>query len=157
MSLTLEQIVIQEQKFQFEYFDSDVAWKLGSYLYQMAYDRDLSVAIEVYAFDQVLFSSARIGMAEIQQNIVERMRQNVLDSGHSSHYLSLLHCSGAKIKDSPGALNGKVCALGGSFPIQLRNGPLIGAITCAGLTSIDDHNLVVEALSYVTGQQALID
>lgn len=162
MSLTLDQLLVQEQALQFRYFDDDIAWQLGNYLHQLSYERDLSVALEVYVFDRVLFSSSRIGFTKVEGCSIPLMRNNVLSSGHSSHYLSLFYCS--NFAYSAGKFSGKaampgqqITAMGGSFPIKLHNGPLIGAITCAGLASIDDHNLVVETLTHVISRQALID
>ncbi|MFD1692078.1 heme-binding protein [Azotobacter chroococcum] len=40
----------------------------------------------------------------------------------------------------------KYAAHGGSFPLRLSNGELIGALTLSGLPQWDDHRLVVEAL-----------
>jgi len=173
MSLTLDQLLIQEDKLQFVQFTHDVAKELGSYVHQIAYERELSVAIEVFAFDQVLFRFERVSVGKTQEKTLVQMRNHVLESGHSTQYLALN-------QDNPNQLNQASLinhgnenleqtfdnkqavyqfnhAQGGGFPLRLSNGSMIGAICCSGLTSIDDHNLVVEALHYIISQQALID
>lgn len=162
MSLMLDQLLVQEQALQFRYFDDDIAWQLGNYLHQLSYERDLSVALEVYVFDRVVFSSSRIGLTTAQGRSIPIMRNNVLSSGHSSHYLSLFYCSdfthlSNRFVGQTAISTQHLSAMGGSFPLKLHNGPLIGAISCVGLASIDDHNLVVEALTHVISRQALID
>jgi uncharacterized protein (UPF0303 family) len=160
MSLTLSQLLKQEEQLQFVYFTSTTAWDLGSYLHQMAYERDLSVAIEVFALEQVLFHSERIGMGKTSRYTLKQMRNHVLESGHSSHFLALNQDGNKRFGSSDRVTNHTshiIAAQGGGFPIRMGNGKLIGAICCGGLTSIDDHNLVVEALRHIISQQALID
>jgi uncharacterized protein (UPF0303 family) len=160
MSLTVSQLLKQEAQLTFAYFTSSTAWDLGSYLHQMAYERDLSVAIEVFALEQVLFHSERIGLSHAPRYTLKQMRNHVLESGHCSHYLSL-NQKPITALDSKQTVaihpNSVIAAQGGGFPIRMDNGKLIGAICCIGLASIDDHNLVVEALRYIINQQALID
>ena len=35
----------------------------------------------------------------------------------------------------------------GSIPIMVKNAGIVGAVTVKGLSDVDDHNLIVEALS----------
>lgn len=160
MSLTVSQLLTQEAQLTFAYFTSATAWDLGSYLHQIAYERELSVAIEVFALEQVLFHSERIGLGKTPRYSLKQMRNHVLESGHCSHYLSLNQNRIIEFGPQQSVtihLNPRIAAQGGGFPIRMENGKLIGAICCIGLTSIDDHNLVVEALRYIINQQALID
>ena len=60
MGLTedLAKIAVQEAKLQFEGFDEQAAWLLGSRLRDMAVSRKLTLVIDIRKFGQPLFYSA---------------------------------------------------------------------------------------------------
>jgi len=41
----------------------------------------------------------------------------------------------------------KFIAFGGAMPIMVKNTGLVGAVTVTGLSDVDDHNIIVDALS----------
>tara|TARA_R110001583_G_scaffold38455_5_gene124312 strand:+ start:4958 stop:5191 length:234 start_codon:yes stop_codon:yes gene_type:complete len=54
----LPDLLLQETELQFELFNNQTAWQLGCKLKKIAEDKNALVAIEVYAFNQTLFSYA---------------------------------------------------------------------------------------------------
>ena len=54
----LARIALQEQELQFDRFDPDTAWQLGSLLRKMAQERKLGVVIDITLFSMPLFVAA---------------------------------------------------------------------------------------------------
>ena len=55
---SLTDLLDQEEALQFTVFNNDIDWQLGSQLKAIAEYNKSAVAIEVYAFNQVIFSYA---------------------------------------------------------------------------------------------------
>ncbi|MGP8307897.1 heme-degrading domain-containing protein [Vibrio sp. YIC-376] len=143
----LSELLEQEAELQFNQFNHGTAWELGCSLKSAAEERSAAVTIEVYAFEQVLFSYAMAGTSKDNQDWARRKRQSVLRFGHSSHYLG--HYNASKQRDfesQPHIDANEYCAHGGAFPIRIKGSGLVGVITVSGLPSEEDHNMVVSAL-----------
>ena len=144
---SLEQLLEQEQLLQFSKFNHHTAWQLGSRIKSLADDQKAAIALEVYAFNQVLFSYAMAGTTADNQTWIARKRASVLRFGHSSFYLGEYNRSkGRQFEQQPQIDPMVFAAHGGSFPLRIRNSGLIGAVTVSGLPQEDDHGLVIEAL-----------
>ncbi|CAM2789691.1 heme-degrading domain-containing protein [Vibrio mytili] len=143
----LSELLEQESDLQLTQFNHDIAWELGCSLKAAAEALSASVTIEVYAFEQVLFSYAMAGTSKDNQDWAKRKRQSVLRFGHSSYYLGHYNASKQRDFDTlPHIDSREYCAHGGSFPIRIKDSGLVGAITVSGLPAEQDHNLTVEAL-----------
>ncbi|MGF1681400.1 heme-degrading domain-containing protein [Photobacterium minamisatsumaniensis] len=143
----LTHLLAQETELQFAYFNNEAAWKLGYAIKQATEKISASVAIEIYAFEQVLFSYAMPETNKDHQDWVRRKRQSVLRYGHSSYYLGQYNAS--KLREFESQVHIDVreyCAHGGSFPIRIKGSGLVGAITVSGLPQVDDHILVINTL-----------
>ncbi|CAH0536085.1 heme-degrading domain-containing protein [Vibrio marisflavi] len=143
----LEALLEQEKQIAFSEFNHETAWQLGCALKHAAEELSVSVTIEVYAFEQVLFSYAMLGTSIDNLDWMRRKRETVMRFGHSSFYIGQYNAS--KNRDFESQLHidaQQYCAHGGSFPIRLKSGGLIGAVTVSGLPQQDDHNLVFTAL-----------
>jgi len=151
MSYTLESLIEQEQSLQLVSFNQDVAWQLGCAIKQAAEDKGASISIEIYGFGQTLFQFCMPGSSADQLDWIRRKRNAVLYYGHSTYYLSQYNESKQRVFETQPHIDpSQYCAHGGSFPIRIKGSGLVGAVTASGLASIEDHDLVVEAL-----QQAL--
>jgi uncharacterized protein (UPF0303 family) len=143
----LSELLEQETELQLSHFNHDTAWELGCSLKSAAEERSAAVLIEVYAFEQVLFSYAMEGSSKDKQDWAKRKRQSVLRFGHSSHYLG--HYNASKQRDfesQPHIDANEYCAHGGAFPIRIKGSGLVGVVTVSGLPSEEDHNMVISAL-----------
>lgn len=143
----LSELLEQETELQLSHFNHDTAWELGCSLKSAAEERSAAVLIEVYAFEQVLFSYAMEGSSKDKQDWARRKRQSVLRFGHSSHYLG--HYNASKQRDfesQPHIDANEYCAHGGAFPIRIKGSGLVGVVTVSGLPSEEDHNMVISAL-----------
>ncbi|RQW64233.1 heme-degrading domain-containing protein [Vibrio viridaestus] len=154
MTNELDHILSQEQELQFSYFNFDTAWALGSYLVQLSKDRKLPIAIEVYAFSQVLFTCALPGSTEENLIWIRRKRKSVLRFGHSTHYLSVKNAlDGIDFNAQPQIDEMEFCDHGGAFPITLKNSGIIGAVVVSGLPSHEDHALTAEGIAHIISTQ----
>ncbi len=150
----LNELLAQEDELELRFFNKDTAWELGNLIKTHAERISVSVSIEIYAFEQVVFSYAMQGTVKDHQEWLRRKRQSVMRFGHSSYYQG--QYSAAKNRDfetQPHIDPKEYCAHGGSFPIRIKNSGLIGAVTVSGLPQETDHQLAVDALRELMTRQ----
>lgn len=151
----LTELLTQEEELQFHYFNNATAWELGNLIKIAAEKLSVSVSIDVYAFEQVVFSYAMPGTSKDQQDWIRRKRNSVMRFGHSSYYQGQYNAAKNRDFESIPYLDPKeYCAHGGSFPIRIKNCGLIGAVTVSGLPQETDHQLVVDAIRKIISQQS---
>ena len=151
----IAQIVKQEAGLDLAAFTPDTAWQIGKTLRTLAIARKLPIVIDVRRFGsphQLLFYSALPGSTPDNARWVER-KVNVVARFHKSSYHigRLLEQCGLSFFDRYGMPPEDYATHGGSFPIRVNAAGIVGAVTVSGLPQRDDHNLVVEALTLVTG------
>ena len=150
----LNALLMQEDELQLHYFNHRTAWELGNLIKLAADKLSAAVAIEIYAFEQVLFSYAMQGTAKDHQEWLRRKRQSVLRFGHSSYYQGQYNASKNRDFEAQPHIDPKeYCAHGGSFPIRVKNSGMVGAVTVSGLPQEMDHQLVIDGLREVIKQQ----
>ncbi len=148
----LRRIALQEQELQFDRFDLDAAWRLGSTLRRMAAERNLGVVIDITLFSMPVFYAALEGATPDNPNWVRRKRNTVFRLFRSSYATGLnLLKQQTNLQAKLGLPDADYAAHGGSFPIVVKGTGCVGAVTVSGLPQRDDHNLVVEALCDVLG------
>lgn len=151
----LNQLSAQEEELQLQYFNNATAWELGNLIKAGAEKISAAVSIEVYAFEQIVFSYAMPGTTKDQQDWIRRKRQAVMRFGNSSYYIGQYNASKNRDFEAIPHLDPKeYCAHGGSFPIRIKNSGIIGAVTVSGLPQETDHQLAVDAMRIVVSQQS---
>lgn len=149
----LARIARQEQELQFESFDLDTAWELGSLLRKMAAERKLGVVIDITLFSMQVFYAALDGATPDNPNWVRRKRNTVFRLFKSSYATGReLAKAQTNLQAKLGLADADYAAHGGSFPIAVKGTGCIGAVTVSGLPQREDHNMVVEALSALLGK-----
>lgn len=150
----LKELLEQEEELQFDRFNQDTAWQLGCRLKANAEANDAAVAIEIYAYGQVVFAYAMPGTGPDNQDWLFRKRNSVLRYGHSSFYLGQYNHSRNRDFEAQAHIDAKTyCAHGGAFPLRIRNNGLVGCVAVSGLPQQEDHALVVTSLrDQITGQ-----
>lgn len=148
----LRRIALQEQQLQFDRFDLDTAWQLGSTLRRIAAERNHGVVIDISLFSMQVFYAALEGATPDNPSWVRRKRNTVFRLFRSSYATGLtLLKQQTNLQAKLGLADAEYAAHGGSFPIVVSGTGCIGAVTVSGLPQRDDHNLVVEALAEVLG------
>ena len=146
-SNSLDALLAEEQELQFPSFSADVAWTLGSHIYQRAKGASLPIAIEVSRNGQQLFFAALPGATPDNAEWIRRKRAVVQRFHHSSLYMSVE----AEVKGRPflqryGLSEQEYAAAGGGFPIFVRETGCVGAVVVSGLPQLEDHRLVTEEI-----------
>ena len=148
----MAKIAEQEKALVFDRFDLTTAWELGSLLRDMALDQGVSVAIDVRLHSMPAFYLAMPGTSADNEGWVRRKRNLVLRFFQSSYGIGrkLAHFEDT-VENRYGLSPADHTAHGGSFPITVKGVGCIGAVTVSGLPQREDHNMVVEALARMTG------
>ncbi|CCG99690.1 protein of unknown function DUF336 [Fibrella aestuarina BUZ 2] len=143
----LAQIAHQEAQLQFDTFDADTAWQLGTLLKEAVAARHKAVSIEIRLVGQPLFFYAMPGTTPDNDDWIRRKR-NVVERFHRSSYAMGLELARKQtsLDDKWGLPVRDYAPHGGSFPIWLR-GTFVGTITISGLPQREDHSIVVAVLA----------
>lgn len=137
----------QEERLQFERFDLETAYALGTALVDAARERGLAVTVDVRHGEQQAFHAALPGTAADNDAWIERKVRVVRRFGRSSFRLGReLAASGRSIEDAYLLPESEYAAHGGAFPVAVRGVGPVGVVTVSGLPQADDHALVVEVL-----------
>jgi uncharacterized protein (UPF0303 family) len=155
MSELLDQLLQEEAELQFERFNEETAWQLGSQLVERARRDRLPVVIDILRGMHQLFHAALRGSAPDNDEWVKRKVRVVYRFEHSSCYLGeLLKSRNQTIEKNYLIPESEFAAHGGSFPVIVKGTGVIGAITVSGLPSQEDHKLVVEGIrSYLASHK----
>jgi uncharacterized protein (UPF0303 family) len=144
----LEQIALQERELQFDRFDADVAWTIGSALRSAAAAQGKSVAIDVTLAGAPLFYCAMSGATPNNADWIRR-KKNVMSRFHKSTYAVGLEYkkNDTTLEARTGAPLADFVTAGGCFPIRIKgSAAVLGSITVSGLPERHDHELIVEVL-----------
>ena len=149
----LERIALQEQRLQFERFDTTTAWTLGLRLKAAAEAHGVAVAIDIQLHGQPLFFYAMPGTTPDNVDWIRRKRNVVLRFQRSSYAVGLhLQQQQTTLEIKLGVDTRDYATHGGCFPLNLLGTGCIGTITVSGLPQRQDHELVVEVLAELLGQ-----
>ncbi len=150
MSEILNALLQQEEALQFNRFDSEIAWRLGSWFVTKARKEELPIAIDITFSGRCLFHWSSNGASIDNEGWIERKKRTVARFGHSSRYMGRLLADLGETPAERYYLDAVEYAFhGGCFPIILRGTGVVGAITVSGLTEEEDHDLVVQALAWI--------
>lgn len=151
----LEQLLQEEQELQFESFNETTAWELGCQLVERAQREGLPVVIDIQRGIHQLFHVSLSGTSPDNDEWVKRKSRAAIRFGHSSFYMGeLLKSRSQTIEKDYLVAESEIALHGGSFPIIVKGTGVVGTVTVSGLTSQEDHQLVVEGIrSYLQGKQ----
>lgn len=145
-------LIRQEQLLQFEHFDEDIAWQLGSWLVQRAQSEGWPVLVEIRRFERVLFTASRPGVTPHHHDWVRRKSNTVqrflCSSYRIGHQLALDQKDITQRYNLPAS---DYASAGGSFPLSVKGAGVIGCITVSGLPERQDHQLIIDALCELLG------
>ena len=150
----LDRIAQQESELALPRLDAQTAWELGSRLRALAAERKLAVVIDVRRFGQPLFYAAMDGTSPDNVEWVRR-KSNVVARFHHSSYVAGLRekVRNQTLAESQGLSIAEYATHGGSFPLRVAGGGIVGSVTVSGLPQRADHELVIEALCALLGKK----
>lgn len=148
----IDTLIQQEELALFERFNEEDAFALGMLIRNIATSQKAPVAINIRSPDRVLFHSALTGTVPDNDHWVRRKSNTTLRNHQSSMRVGEnFAAKGRKIGPEFGMDPMDYAAHGGSFPIRLKAGGVVAVVTVSGLASIDDHRMIITALSQHLG------
>jgi len=110
--------------------------------------------IDVRRFGQPLFYAAMDGTSPDNVEWVRR-KSNVVARFHHSSYVAGLRekIKNQTLTESQGLPIAEYATHGGSFPLRVAGGGIVGSVTVSGLPQRADHELVIEALCGLLGKK----
>lgn len=136
----------QERELVLEHFDHADAWRLGSRIAAAAHEAGHAVGIDIRRSGLVLFRAALPGITPDQEVWIARKSALVLRMESSSALVDARLSAAGIDAAAIGWLGADYAVTGGSFPIRVRGVGVVAAVTASGLTSMEDHDLVVAGI-----------
>lgn len=145
--MSLKELEQLENELQFDKFTNEDALTLGLTLINYAKENGKSVAVHIERNRVPLFTHLMDGTSEENVFWFFRKKRVVDHYNHSSHYIAARFEEAGSTHDKSSLLSpSEYQAVGGSFPIRIKNAGVIGSVTVAGLTPQMDHDYVVEGI-----------
>ncbi|WP_448059742.1 heme-degrading domain-containing protein [Cellulomonas hominis] len=143
----IEEIERQQAELVLDSFTLATAWEIGSSIVHEAQGRGLGVVVDVRRPSQVLFHAALPGTTADNDRWIERKTATVFRFETSTMLLQRRFAGAGVSPSDAGWLDPAVYTLaGGAFPVVVAGAGLVAVATVSGLTDLEDHTLVVEAL-----------
>ena len=136
----------QEEELIFASFDHRDAWRLGSRLTGMAQAAGHAIGIDIRRPGLILFRAALPGITPDQESWIARKSALVLRMESSSALVEARLSSAGIDPVASGWLGADYAVTGGSFPVRVRGVGVVAAVTASGLSSQEDHDLIVEGI-----------
>jgi len=136
----------QERELVFDRFDHFHAWRLGVRITEVALEAGHLVAVDIRRPGLILFRSALPGVTADQEAWIARKSALTLRMEASSALVAARHAASGIDARSAGWLGDEYAITGGSFPIRVRGAGVVATATASGLTSMEDHDLVVDGI-----------
>jgi uncharacterized protein (UPF0303 family) len=136
----------QEQELVFESFDHADAWRLGSRITAIALEAGHRVGIDIRRPGLILFRAALPGITPDQETWIVRKAAVVLRMEASSALVDARLSAAGVDPAATGWLGPDYAVTGGAFPIRVRGVGVVAAATASGLSSQEDHDLIVEGI-----------
>lgn len=140
---TLEQ---QERELVFDSFDHADAWRLGTRITAIAQEAGHRIAIDIRRPGLILFRAALPGSTPDQESWIARKAAVVLRMDASSALVAARMSAKGVDPSAVSWLGPEYAVTGGSFPVRVRGVGVVAAATASGLSSMDDHDLIVEGI-----------
>lgn len=146
MTDLIDTLTRQEEELVFESFDHEQAWLLGSRITETARTAGHAVGIDIRRPGLTLFRSALPRITPDQDVWIGRKANVVLRMEKSSALVDAQLSAAGIDPAAIGWLGEDYAVTGGSFPIRVRGVGVVAAATASGLSSMDDHDLIVQGI-----------
>ncbi len=150
----LKSLLQEEQELQFNNFNEETAWEIGSQLVEFSKSRGLTVTIDITRGSHQLFHASLPGTSADNDEWIKRKIRLVYRFGHSSFYMGqLLKSKGKSIEQAYLIPESEYAPHGGCFPVIVKGTGVVGTITASGLPQEEDHKLVVQGIRNYLAQE----
>ncbi len=135
------------KKIELDNFSNQIALEMGLKIIDLAKSRNQHIAVEICRLNYTVFIYIDDGLPADKHNwlrrkanIAKRLEESSLSvkNDMKEDNLTLDKTFGLDDKD--------FLAKGGSIPIFVKNAGMIATITVSGLSDVEDHDIIIEAL-----------
>lgn len=144
-------LAAQEEACVLERFDADAAWRIGSTVRDAVVRLGGSALVDITVGDLCCFRCAAGTPTPHNQTWIPRKRNVVMEFCKSSLRVALEMKQNGKTLVSRGLDERSFALTGGGFPIHVKNVGVVGAVVCSGLTDVQDHQLIADAMAREAG------
>jgi len=145
----IEELLQEERELVLPRFDHDDAWRLGVALRERAAAAGSAVAFDIRRpSGSVLFHAALAGTTADQDEWIRRKSAVVFRFEISSALLAArLDAADVDAVTMGWLASADYAVAGGSVPVRVEGAGVVAAVTASGLSSDEDHQLIVEAIA----------
>ncbi len=147
----LDVVMAEEASLQFDTFSNNQAFELGKCIVDQ-FANFAPVAIEIYINGHCKFSFFPDGTGVNNGSFLSNKRHTVEAKEWSSLRMYAWLQAMGRTQDSALMPFDQYAAVGGGFPIRLKDGAVIGSVCVSGLPHFQDHTLLVAALKQYLGK-----
>lgn len=146
-----EVLLGQERDLRFQSVTFASLHEIGERILSLAAERGGHVYVMIRIAGYVVYSAAMDGTS-VNNAMWARRKANTAELvGHSSMYDGLVNRERKRSLRERGLSEEDYTEEGGSFPVILSSGVIIGSITVSGMRSDEDHQLIADVLSEYLG------
>lgn len=141
----LKTTALEEEELRFSDFSNNDAYALGKCIIDNFEEYGVA-SIEIFINGYCRFSFFPDGTSPNNGLFLTKKRRTVeIKEWSSLHMFAWLERTGktAEYMNMPPE---EFCIIGGSFPIRLKGGSVIGSVTVSGMPHFDDHRLIIASL-----------
>jgi uncharacterized protein (UPF0303 family) len=143
--------------FEVSSFDNNLALEMGLKIIEIAKKEDKLIAVSIDRLNHNIFKFVSEGLPADKHDWLRRKANVVARFEESSLSVKNDLANGNMTLEETFGLSEKdYVAKGGSIPIKVVNAGMVAIVTVSGLSDIEDHDLIVEALiPYVQSDSSL--
>lgn len=149
---SLEDLQAESNRLIFNQFGETDALTLGLILTDLASAQSLAVVINIRTANRTLFHAAMPGSAPLHEHWATRKSNVALLFQESSLLVGTRHRAKGETLDKHGLDAALYADHGGAVPIRVAGLGVVAVATVSGLPQLDDHRLVVQAMTQFISQ-----
>lgn len=144
---TMAELEAEEARLILPGFDETMACRLGAALVTLAQLRNLPVVISIRSTGRTYFHAALPGSSANNDNWARRKSNTALMMGRASLIVGMKNAERGRSVASEGLAEADYADHGGAVPLRVAGAGIVAVATVSGLPSVEDHRLVVEAIT----------
>lgn len=141
-----------QKDIEFDHFTNQDAYLLGSYIAQKSIEQNYAIIVDIEKNHNLVFTYAQDGSSPNNRYYLEK-KKNVVNRFYTSSKLigEKLENTHMTFKQRYG--EGDYAPVPGACPIFVQGVGIVGVIAISGLSSQEDHNLIMEGMLYLLEKQ----
>lgn len=136
------------RKITLEKFSNEIGLEIGLAIVNLAKERNQNIAVQVERLNQIIFLYVGTDLPADKHNWLKRKSNLAKHFEESSLSIKEDLIQGKMTLEDTFALDEKeYLAKGGALPIFVKNAGMIAIVSVSGLRDVEDHQIIVDALS----------